>query len=81
MAFEILKDNWKTYLQEFTSNPVKTKSITSGVVYIIGDLISQAQKIRNIGEIDRLRVMRSGLAGLMHGPMCHFWYIYCDLLF
>jgi hypothetical protein len=80
MAFE----NWKLLLTEINSHPIKVKAITSGIVYVLGDFISQlSSKKIHLGQIDRLRLLRSGLAGfLLHGPLLgHYWYIYCDMLF
>lgn len=37
---------------------------------------------KDLGKIDRVRTVRSGMAGLLlHGPMSHCWYIISDNLF
>lgn len=82
ILISVFKYNWNRFLDEFNNNPLEVKALTSGSVYVIGDLISQLTKINHLGEIDRLRVIRSGLAGLLlHGPLSHYWYINCDLVF
>ena len=36
----------------------------------------------SVGELDRPRILRSLLAGLIgHGPLSHFWYNWCDDFF
>jgi len=36
----------------------------------------------SIGDLDRPRILRSLLAGLIgHGPLSHFWYNWCDSFF
>jgi protein Mpv17 len=55
--------------------PLPTKAVTSATVYTIGDILSQNKEGRDMGELDRGRILRSLLAGLIgHGPMSHVWY-------
>ena len=53
--------------------PIITKSLTSGVAYLLGDAI--AQKFGDFcGSIDKGRLTRCSIAGLVsHGPQLHFW--------
>jgi len=51
------------------------QAVTSATVYTIGDIIAQKTEGLDIGKLDRGRILRSALAGLIgHGPMSHVWY-------
>ena len=44
-------------------------------MYTIGDIIARKTEGLDIGKLDRGRILRSALAGLIgHGPMSHVWY-------
>lgn len=80
MAVRIPVDNWYSYSSILDKSPIQTKAITSATVYSIGDFIAQRTEGRNMGEIDRPRLLRSLLAGLIgHGPMSHVseHYVWC----
>lgn len=82
MAVRIPVDNWLSYSSVLEASPVSTKAVTSATVYTIGDMISQGTEGKSIGEIDRPRVIRSLLAGLIgHGPLSHLWYNFSDNIF
>jgi protein Mpv17 len=82
MAFRVPMDNWASYTSILDAAPIPTKAVTSATVYTIGDLISQRTEGASMGEIDRVRTMRSMLAGLIaHGPMSHYWYEINENLF
>ena len=73
---------WHSYMQVLTDFPVATKAVTSATVYTIGDVIAQRADGTSIGELDRMRVLRSLLAGLIgHGPLSHLWYNVSENLF
>lgn len=36
----VAKDNWNLLFLEVNKNPIKVKATTSGIVYVLGDLIS-----------------------------------------
>lgn len=75
MALRVPIDNWASYSTVLAEAPVQTKAITSATVYTIGDFIAQSTEGKTIGELDRPRIIRSMLAGLIgHGPMSHVWY-------
>jgi len=75
MAVRIPVDNWNGYNSVLAKSPIFTKAITSATVYTIGDLIAQRTAGTSMGDIDRPRVVRSLLAGLIgHGPLSHVWY-------
>ncbi|CAM9610947.1 unnamed protein product [Chrysoparadoxa australica] len=75
-------DNWLGYMGNLRANPVMVKAITSGTVYAIGDFTAQLAEGLSLGEIDRLRIGRSSIAGFIgHGPLSHYWYELCEGLF
>mmetsp|Transcript_13911 Transcript_13911/g.21120 ORF Transcript_13911/g.21120 Transcript_13911/m.21120 type:complete len:261 (-) Transcript_13911:258-1040(-) len=75
MAIRIPIDNWDLYNDILSNHPVQTKAVTSATVYTIGDVIAQRSEGSKMGELDRPRILRSLLAGLIgHGPLSHFWY-------
>lgn len=81
IMFHLPVDTWDVYTQHLRENPILTKALTSGTVYTIGDVISQRTE-NNGMELDRMRVLRSCLAGLIgHGPLSHVWYNVCDFSF
>ncbi|KAL3792812.1 hypothetical protein HJC23_002619 [Cyclotella cryptica] len=75
IAARIPLDNWRSYTNVLNMAPLQTKAVTSATVYTIGDIIAQNKEGRDMGELDRGRILRSLLAGLIgHGPMSHVWY-------
>ena len=72
-------DNWDRYMDTLKEYPITVKAATSGSVYVIGDVISQVLEGKDMGKLDRSRVLRSGSLGfLLHGPLSHFWYRFSD---
>ena len=68
-------DNWIAYLRSLDANPVFVKAVTSGSVYSLGDVLAQLSGGKEVGEIDRPRVLKSMAAGFVgHGPLSHEWY-------
>lgn len=75
-------DNWADYMNVLNESPIETKAVTSATVYTIGDIIAQQTEGTKMGELDRMRVLRSLLAGFIgHGPMSHFWYNFSENIF
>jgi hypothetical protein len=75
IAARIPLDNWRSYTNVLNMAPLPTKAVTSATVYTIGDIIAQTKEGKDMGELDRGRIVRSLLAGLIgHGPMSHVWY-------
>ncbi|KAL3906603.1 MAG: hypothetical protein SGPRY_010490, partial [Prymnesium sp.] len=71
---------YRSYEEAALARPIITKSVTSGVAYLLGDAI--AQSVDGPG-IDRGRVVRSATAGLVsHGPQAsaplHVWCLLLD---
>merc|ERR1711971_835394 len=68
-------DGWNSYSEVLAAFPIATKAMTSATVYTIGDFIAQRTEGTSMGDIDRWRILRSMLAGLIgHGPLSHLWY-------
>jgi len=61
IAYRIPLDNWLTYNEILDREPVFTKGVTSATVYTIGDVLSQRTEGKDMGELDRWRVLRSML--------------------
>lgn len=75
-------DNWNSYSDILAQAPLPTKAVTSATVYTIGDFIAQRTEGRDMGQLDRPRLIRSLLAGLIgHGPLSHIWYDVSEDLF
>jgi protein Mpv17 len=73
---------WNSYSSVLHQNPISTKAVTSASVYAIGDLIAQRTEGKAMGELDRMRALRSLLTGLIgHGPLSHLWYNFSENLF
>jgi protein Mpv17 len=73
---------WNSYTSALHQNPIFTKAVTSASVFAIGDLIAQRSEGKSFEELDRMRALRSLLAGLIgHGPLSHLWYNFCENLF
>lgn len=82
MAVRIPVDNWNSYESVLHAAPVSTKAVTSATVYSIGDIIAQTTEGKNVNSFDRMRIMRSLIAGLIgHGPLSHVWYDWSEEFF
>lgn len=67
--------NWERYAQSVVVRPLITKSVISGFVYALGDLIAQKVEGSSISELDMRRVARSGVLGLaFQAPIYHYYY-------
>jgi hypothetical protein len=82
VAYRVSMDTWHRYSAVLEAAPISTKAVTSGTVYTIGDIIAQRTEGKDIGELDRMRILRSMLAGLIgHGPLSHVWYQQSETFF
>jgi len=59
-----------------TAWPVVAKALTSGVAYLLGDLLAQ---LFEGGKLDRCRCRRNAAVGfILHGPVLHYWIIFLE---
>ncbi|CAA7059110.1 unnamed protein product [Microthlaspi erraticum] len=64
------------YLALLSNYPVLTKSVTSALLTLIGDLICQLT-INKTSSLDKKRTLTFTILGLgLVGPALHFWYLY-----
>ena len=81
-AMKVPTDMWASYSEVLSEAPIQTKAVTSATVYTIGDFISQRTEGVSADELDKPRLIRSLLAGLLgHGPLSHCWYELSENLF
>mmetsp|Transcript_2269 Transcript_2269/g.3229 ORF Transcript_2269/g.3229 Transcript_2269/m.3229 type:complete len:324 (+) Transcript_2269:42-1013(+) len=82
VLFRLPQDNWQGYLDVLRAHPVFVKAVTSGSVYALGDYTAQTTNGTPLADLDRLRVVRSAVAGFIgHGPLSHYWYTICESFF
>lgn len=74
---------WKKYLSKLQSDPLLTKSLTSGILSALGDLLAQLiEKRFSIRSCDPKKVLEFGQFGLIvSGPIFHFWYKFIEKFF
>ena len=61
---------------------VVDQAVISGFTFFLADLSAQAQEGRAGETLDRKRLLRCSLAGLlMHGPLFHLWFERLDRTF
>lgn len=60
--------------------PVLTKAATSGVAYVLGDILAQVfEGRRRVEWLDLGRSTRNGIVGFfLHGPGVHFWLLFLE---
>ncbi|KAH0954700.1 hypothetical protein HN011_006847 [Eciton burchellii] len=67
------------YLQRLYSSPLKTKAITSCVIAILGNIVSQ--KLSGAKKLNEDSILAFALFGLFFGgPIPHYFYTYIHLL-
>ena len=80
----VLKSVWSVYNGSLTHNPIKTKSITSGVMYGLGDVFAQlaeSYKYKIPLKLDWKRIGVITFFGtFLSGPLYHYWFAYLDVL-
>jgi hypothetical protein len=84
MAMMVLKSVWNVYNGYLTRQPIKTKSITSGVMYGLGDVFAQVAVSYNDNTPLKLDWKRIGVitffGTFLSGPLYHYWFAYLDVL-
>ena len=67
---------YKLYSTQLEANPIKTKSVTSGVIFALSDYLAQRiERTDKDKKIDWNRIIGGTLVGLLYfGPAAHYWY-------
>lgn len=68
-------DLLEDYGNAVKASPLFVKACTSGVAYLLGDVVAQAYEgRRRVEYLDLTRTARNSVTGfLLHGPMLHYW--------
>jgi protein Mpv17 len=73
---------WDHYSAVLVDHPLATKAASFAAVYTLGDIIAQMSHAGLRDDLDRDRIARSMLIGLMvHCPMSYLWCNVCDAIF
>lgn len=75
-----LPAEWLTwYGAKAIASPLLTKSTTTGLCYLFGDLCAQVISERDLAALDLGRSVRSGATGFLGlGPLEHYWLNFLD---
>jgi len=79
ILYRVPLDNWRGYEEAVSVDPVPIKAAITGVTYLIGDWLAQANALQTEGkswlDADRSRLLRSITVGtFLLGPLAHFYY-------
>ena len=79
IIYRIPLDNWNSYESAVSDNPVPIKAAITGITYLLGDWLAQANSLQKEGrswlDADRQRLGRATVVGLfLLGPLAHFYY-------
>ncbi|KAK8792508.1 hypothetical protein WA588_005003 [Blastocystis sp. NMH] len=66
------------YINLIETHTIPTKVITSGILYAVGDCISQSIEKNKKHRFDFWRCVRMLLWGFVFGLIVHFWYQLLD---
>lgn len=82
-SVDIFKVVWVNYLRSLNERPVLTKSLTSGTLALLGDLIAQfIEHFRNSKPFALQRALQFASFGIViSGPIFHLWYKLLEKLF
>jgi hypothetical protein len=82
-----MKALWTSYASACETTPIVSKACTSGVVYWVGDVLSQMWERREPSTLMRalnsnsLQSLRSAAIGFfLHGPCSHVWFLTADTI-
>jgi len=81
-TFEILQrllpDNWNEYEIALQNDPVVTKTMINGVIYVLADWLAQVLEGAKPLDFDAKRLLRSGAVGVFFGPITCAYYEFSD---
>lgn len=70
---------WKSYLKLLKERPLLTKSVSSGVIAAVGDVIAQKIVLRGSVPVTYRQTGAFALLGLCYsGPLAHYFYSWLD---
>jgi protein Mpv17 len=73
---------WEHSSVVLADHPMANKAATFATIYTLGDIIAQKKSAGVESDLDRGRIVRSMLVGLMvHCPMSYVWGHVCDAFF
>jgi alkyl hydroperoxide reductase subunit AhpC len=79
---KFLSGYWKAYKKQIKHSPILTKSITSCIIGLVGEVLGSYSKAQATGSrvsIDPRRMAAFGLYGLVvTGPVLHVWYSFLE---
>jgi len=79
ILYRVPLDNWRSYETAVAVDPVPIKAAITGVTYLIGDWLAQANSLQKEDkswlDADRTRLLRATVVGfVLLGPLAHFYY-------
>ncbi|XP_071849288.1 peroxisomal membrane protein 2-like [Apostichopus japonicus] len=70
---------WKAYLKLLKERPLLTKSVSSGVIAAVGDIIAQKIVLRDSSPLTVRQTGAFAILGLCYsGPLAHYFYSWLD---
>mmetsp|Transcript_644 Transcript_644/g.1201 ORF Transcript_644/g.1201 Transcript_644/m.1201 type:complete len:186 (-) Transcript_644:658-1215(-) len=70
---------WQKYVSLLDRQPLATKTATSTVGFMLGDVIAQIPDLRDGKKYDFARTARlMAFGAFIHGPVGHYWYGFID---
>ena len=78
LPMTILTTVGEYYGNSLRTNPILTKSVTAGIIFMLSDYLAQRLEDSK-GKLSWKRMVSGGLVGLLYfGPAAHYWY---DMIF
>ena len=69
---------FSAYDRLLNTNPIATKTITSVVLFTLGDVMAQSLEGKKLSELDLPRLARQAAWGALFTPLAHAWYLNLD---
>ncbi|KAF0852170.1 putative inner mitochondrial membrane protein Mpv17/PMP22 superfamily member [Andalucia godoyi] len=69
-----LSSLWKSYLQQLSTHPIRTKCITGGTLAALGDALAQVLLSDGSKSFDISRFLQLTVFGVICRPPMHVWY-------
>jgi len=82
LVLSVIRPLWVLYNGALNRRPITTKSITSGLMYGLGDIFAQVGEAYKFDVPLKLNWKRIGVmtffGTVISGPMYHYWFAYLD---